>query len=131
MSIQANKEFIHHYMEDVCSQPKTEELLRKYITDETLIEHILASEAAFPMYQIEIEEMIAEEDLVSVRGTLYGTHQGLFMDFPGTGKTFSSPIFVTYRVVGGRIVDHWMILDSADLMRQLSIPQPQATGGSG
>jgi predicted ester cyclase len=129
MSIQANKEFIRRYIEDVCSQPKTEELLRKYITDETLIEHILASEAAFPMYQIEIEEMIAEGDLISVRGTLYGAHQGLFMNVPGTGKTFSLPLFVTYRIVGGMIVDHWMILDSADLLHQLGIQQAQQQGG--
>jgi predicted ester cyclase len=131
MSIQANKEFIHRYLEDVCSHPKTEALLRKYITDETLIEHILASEAAFPMYKIELEEMIAEGDLVSLHGTLYGTHQGLFMNLPGTGKTFSLPLFVTYRVVGGMIVDHWMILDSADLMRQLGNPQSQDIGVSG
>jgi predicted ester cyclase len=128
MSIQANKEFIRRYAEEITNKPKTEELLRKYITDETLIEHILASETAFPMYKIEIEEMIAEGDLVSLRGTLYGTHQGLFMNVPGTGKTFNLPLFVTYRVVGGMIVDHWMILDSADLMHQLGILQPQATG---
>jgi len=129
MSLKANKEFIRHYLEDVCSQPKTEELLRKYITDESLIEHCLTSEAAFPMYKIEIEEMIAEGDLVSVRGTWTGTHQGIFMNIPGTGKTFSLPIFVTYRVVGGMIVDHWMIIDQNEFLRQISIPQAQQQGG--
>jgi predicted ester cyclase len=129
MSIQANKEFIRRYLEDVCSHPKTEVLLRKYITDESLIEHCLTSEAAFPMYKIEIEEMIAEGDLVSVRGTWTGTHQGIFMNIPGTGKTFSMPTFVTYRVVGGMIVDHWMIIDQNEFLRQMSLPQAQQQGG--
>ncbi len=128
MSIQENKEFIRRYLEDVSSKPKTEELLRKYIIDETLIEHILTSEAAFPMYKIEVEEMITEGDLVSVRGLMSGTHLGPFMDILGTGKSFCLPTFVTYRVVAGKIVDHWMKLDEADiaeLLRQLGIPQAQ------
>jgi predicted ester cyclase len=125
MSIKANKEFIRRYLRDVCSQPKTEELLRKYITDETLIEHILASEKAFPLYTLEIEEILAEGDLVSIRGVWNATHRGEFMGIPATGNTIHSSVFVTYRVVAGKIVDHWMIMDSADILRQLGVPQAQ------
>jgi predicted ester cyclase len=131
MSIQKNKEFIRRYLEDVSGKPKPEELLRKYITDETLIEHILTSEAAFPMYKIEVEEMITEGDLVSVRGLMSGTHLGPFMGIPGTGKSFCLPSFVTYRVVAGKIVDHWMKIDEADvtdLLGQLGITQAQPPG---
>jgi predicted ester cyclase len=129
--LSSNKEFIRRYLEDVSDKPKTEELLRKYIIDETLIEHILTSDTAFPMYKIEVEEMIAEGDLVSVRGLMSGTHLGLFMGIPGTGESFCLPSFVTYRVVAGKIVDHWMKIDEADvadLLRQLSITQAQPPG---
>ncbi len=130
MSTQANKQVIQKFLEIFSGKPKTEELLRQHTTDEALIAHALASELAFPCYRIDPIEMIAEGDLVSVRSTWSGTHLGEFMGVPATGKTIATPLFVTYRISGGKVVDHWMIIDSADLMQQLGIPQPQATGGS-
>jgi predicted ester cyclase len=129
MTTQANKQLLLKFYEVFNGNPKPEELLRQYISDETLIEHALASEAAFPLYRIDPIEMIAEGDLVSVRATWSGTHRGMFMGIPGTGKSFSTPIFVTYRFAGGKAVDHWMILDSVDLLRQLDISQVQEQGG--
>jgi predicted ester cyclase len=128
MSSQANKQLIQKLIERFSGKPKTDELLRQLVADEALIAHSLASESAFPCYRIDPIEMIAEGDLVSIRSTWSGTHLGEFMGVPGTGKTFATPLFVTYRISGGKVVDHWMIIDNADLMRQLGIPQPQATG---
>jgi predicted ester cyclase len=128
MSAQANKEFIRNYLEEVSGKPKPEELLRKYITDEHLIEHIMVSEAAFPLYSLDVEETIAEGDLVSIRGFFSGTHLGPFMGVPATDKPFRSPLFVTYRIAAGKIVEHWMMIDEADLMHQLGITQTQVQG---
>jgi predicted ester cyclase len=34
-------------------------------------------------------------------------------------------IFLTYRIAGGKIVDHWMLMDNLQLMQQLGfIPNP-------
>jgi len=131
MTSQSNKQLLLKFYEIFSGKPKTEDLLRQFFADETLIAHALTSEAAFPCYRIDPLEMIAEGDLVSVRATWSGTHLGEFMGVPGTGKNFSTPLFVTYRISSGKIVDHWMIIDTADIMRQLGIPQPQKTGTPG
>ena len=42
--------------------------------------------AAFPDFQFEIESLIAEGDLVHVRGTITGTQQGPYAGLPASGK---------------------------------------------
>lgn len=121
MSTEANKQFIIRYLEAFSGKPKPRELLEHYIADQTLIEHALVSEAAFPEYFLDIEEIVAEGDLVSVRGRVRGTHKGDFMGIPPTNKSFDISIYITYRVSDGKIVDHWMLLDSLALMQQLGV----------
>ena len=49
-------------------------------------------------------------------------HTGPFMGIAPTGKTFADvPLHITYRLAGGKIVDHWMMLDNADLMQKLGL----------
>src|SRR5262245_27463375 len=42
--------------------------------------------SAFPDFQQEVIELIAEGDRVAVRSILRGTHQGDFMGVPATGR---------------------------------------------
>jgi predicted ester cyclase len=51
------------------------------------------------------------------------------MGIPATGKTFSDvPFHITYRVEGGKIVDHWILMDSATLMQKLGLaPSPEGS----
>jgi predicted ester cyclase len=72
--------------------------------------------------------MIAEGDLVSVRGRARGVHKSPFRGIPPTGRSFDDPIYLTYRVAGGKIVDHWMLTDNAEMMQQLGVaPSPVET----
>jgi predicted SnoaL-like aldol condensation-catalyzing enzyme len=116
-----NKEFIIRYLAAVSGKPKSESLLREYIDDEDLIKHALASEISFPEYEIIPIDTLAEGDLVAVRGRFVGSHLGPFMGFPPTGKKIDMEFFVNYRIANGKIVDHWMIMDSAEMLRQLGI----------
>jgi predicted ester cyclase len=79
------------------------------------------NEAAFPGYKMGIEHMIAEDDLVSVIGRASGTHKGPFMGMPPTGKSWDVPLHITYRVKDGKIVEHWLVLDTAAFMQQLGM----------
>ena len=127
MSMQENKAFVRKYLEAMSGKPKPAELVNQYVDEQPMKDHISAAEAGFPGYELEADQMIAEDDLVSVIGRFSGTHTGSFMGIPPTGKSFSNvPIHITYKVENGKIVDHWMLFDSANLMQQLGLV-PSAT----
>jgi steroid delta-isomerase-like uncharacterized protein len=81
--------------------------------------HIRALRAAFPDLQVTIDDIVAESDLVAVRATWRGTHQGEFRGVPPIGRkiTFSGMVF--WRVAGGMIRERWGLIDTVALMRQL------------
>lgn len=116
-----NKEHVMRLYAAMNGKPKPESLLRTYIEDESLIEHALATEASFPEYEVIPQDIIAEGDLVAVRARLVGIHKGPFMGIPPTGKKVDMEFFINYRFANGKVIDHWMILDSAVLMQQLGI----------
>lgn len=121
MSIEKNKAFIKQYFETFNGKDKPAPLLKEFVTPsgETLIEHILAFESAFPRYHLTIEDMIAEGDKVVVRATFKGTHQGHLMNIPPTGKDVIQPLIVIYRISEGKIDKHWLVIDQLSIMQQL------------
>ena len=127
MSIADNKEFIRRYLEAISGRPKSAATLDLYMSDVSLKEHIRAAEAAFPLYRLDAEEMIAEGDLVSVRARVRGTQLGEFQGLPPTGKSVDFAVFLTYRIANGKIIDHWMLTDTLTLMQQLGV-MPAAEG---
>ena len=132
MNAQANKDFIRRYFEALGGKPKTPELVDEYVAEQPLKDHIAMYEAAFPEYGLQVQQMIAEGDLVSVIGRASGTHKGSFMGMPPTGKSWDVPIHITYRLKDGKIVDHWMVVDTAAFMQQLGmIASPASTEGGG
>lgn len=125
MSLEYNKELVRRYLEALSGKRKTREIIDKYVTDQELIDHILSSEVAFPEYRLDIEEMVAEGELVSVRGTVSGVNRGPLKDMPATNREVSFAIFVTYRVVNDKVVEHWMLTDDLAWMKQLGlVPSP-------
>ena len=128
MSTEKNKEFIRQYFEALSGKPKLPELVDQYVAEQPLKEHIAMNEAAFPSYELRVEQMIAEDDLVSVIGRASGTHKGSFMGIPPTGKTWDVPLHITYRVKDRKVVEHWLVLDTAAFMQQLGmIPSNEGT----
>jgi len=125
---QKNKEFIINYFNDLATGvPKTRAFLEKYMTDEALIAHIEFFEAAFPLYEIYIDEMTAEGNRVIVQARLKGTHMGDLGGIPATFKTVDFPFVIKYEIENNKIVNHWMIADQMSLMEQLGvIPSAQA-----
>ena len=121
MSIEENKTFVREYLDAINGQPKTASLSARYIAEPALIDHIQACETAFPCYRLDVDEMLAEGDLVSVRGMIRGVHQGPFMGVAATGNPVEFSIYITYRVQDGKIVDHWMLTDDVALMRQIGM----------
>ena len=128
MNAQENKDFIRAYFEALSGKPKPPELVDQYVAEQPLKDHIAMYEAAFPEYGLLVEQMIAEDDLVSVIGRASGTHNGPFMGMPPTGKSWDVPIHITYQVKNRKIVDHWLVVDTAAFMQQLGmIPSNEGT----
>ena len=125
-----NTAFIAAYFEAISGNEKPTELQEEYIadSDQALKDHIDMFEAAFPLYELIAEDMIAERDEVAVRATFRGVHQGEFAGIPATGLEVEIPVFLIYRIEDGLIVEHWMQADVMGLMQQLgALPAPEAS----
>lgn len=63
--------------------------------------------AAFPDFQIVVDDLIAEGDRVTARLTQFATHQGDFLGIAPTGQRVTLPGIAIYRIAGGKIVEAW------------------------
>jgi predicted ester cyclase len=70
---------------------------------------------------LDAEDTIAEADKVVVRFTFRAAYGGGFMNIPATGQQVAMPGIIIYRIADGKIVEHWMQVDSAVLMQQLGV----------
>ena len=75
--------------------------------------------AAFPDIQLTIEDMVAEGDRIAFRSTMRGTHQGVFLGIPPTGKYVTVTLIDIVRIENGKIVEQWGGPDLFDLLKQL------------
>ena len=72
-----------------------------------------------------IEDLVAEGDRVVVRWTNSGTHVGEFAGIPATGKTFTIAGIDIYRLVDGKLCEHWHVVDQLSMLGQLGLlPEP-------
>lgn len=77
--------------------------------------------AGFPDWRLEIDELLAEGDLVAARLTSSGTHTGTFVGFPPTGRRFAVTEAMVFRLDGDRIREIRIIPNLIGQMRQLGL----------
>jgi predicted ester cyclase len=63
------------------------------------------------------------------RLTVTGTHTGPFLGLAPTGQRVSGCAFEAWRLRDGQCTEHWLHLDTSDLLRQLGLPFDGAVGG--
>ena len=81
--------------------------------------------AGFPDQHTVTDDMLAEGDKVAARFTFHGTHTGNFQGIPPTGKAVTMGGMAFWRIVGGKIAEHWVQIDALGMMQQLGvIPGP-------
>jgi steroid delta-isomerase-like uncharacterized protein len=77
--------------------------------------------AAFPEDKVTIDQIVAEGDMVSYRGTETGTHRGEFLNIPATGKSATWTEIQFFRFQDGMVAEHWVDVDIFSWFQQLGI----------
>ena len=72
------KTLITEYLNALSGKPKPPALVHQYVSDERLSEHSAAVEAAFPEYELHVEDMLADGNKVVVRAEFRGKQVGTF-----------------------------------------------------
>jgi predicted ester cyclase len=81
---------------------------------------------AFPDLRVQIDKILAEGDLVSVRFIAEGTNTASGLGLPVTGKSIRITGTTILRIVNGKIVEEWPSFDQLDLLRQLGLMPTQS-----
>ena len=79
---------------------------------------------AFPDLRYEIHDAFGDDHRVAVRVTARGTHRGVFLGKPPTGRSFAAQQIHLFRVDGDRIAEHWACRDDVTVMVQLGLDRP-------
>jgi steroid delta-isomerase-like uncharacterized protein len=139
MTIEENKQFMGHFIEEVINQKNLEaidEMVAENFVEEIpfpgqgpgregLKTAVTALMTGFPDLHWVVDEQVAEGETVVTRFTMTGTHQGEFMGIPATGKSINVWGVVIDVVTNGQFARSRLIMDSVGLLVQLGvIPGP-------
>ena len=83
--------------------------------------------SAFPDWQEEIVQLVAEEGAVAGRFRCSGTHRGEFLGEAPTHKRMDVEEVFFLRVEDGKFVDFWGLEDSLGRLRQLGLLRSHGT----
>jgi len=73
----------------------------------------------FPDFKLEVEGVLAENDMVVSRYTATGTDSVGYMGMPPTGKAVKTAAIQMFRFKDGKIVESWAARDDLGTLRQL------------
>jgi steroid delta-isomerase-like uncharacterized protein len=79
---------------------------------------------AFPDLHCTVEDEILEAGRSAAHWTMRGTHMGLFLGNPSTGRRIVSKGTIFIRIVDDRIIEVWIQIDQYDMLQQLGIVPP-------
>ena len=140
------KEVLQNIIRDIWNEPdlnKVMDAADTYVHEDVIDHHPVAESrgidgtkrlftmyhTAFPDMQFEAEDLVEEGDRVALRWRARGTNTGEFMGMPPTGRPVDVTGIDIYRIVDGKVKEHWPQLDMITLLRQLGVmPAPNQSG---
>jgi CubicO group peptidase (beta-lactamase class C family)/predicted ester cyclase len=133
--LETNKDIARRYIEELFSQGNldvADELISEEFVNhspfgaddtrdrEGLKQAVTGFLASFSDGEFVIDDMIAEGDLVAIRGTGRGTHDGqAFAGAPATGAKVEFTWTIFLRIKDGKITDRWANVDDLALLTPL------------
>jgi predicted ester cyclase len=138
MSAKENKELIREHVKRINEANKDVTKIRSWgdkiyvssyvchypfrdMSREETIESWASMVSAFPGFEWSTDALVAEEDRVVNISTIKGTHKGIFIGIPATGKQILVRWVTLYKIGGGKILEGWEFPDMLSLMGQLGV----------
>ena len=121
MSTEANKTVVRRYIEEVINGGSLE-LIDTFFAPEMRARvrgFLTGGDDPFPDGREEIQDLVAEGDMVMARWIFRGTHQGEFMGIAPTGKSIEITGYGTYRFENEQIVWDTVSFDWLDALEQI------------
>ncbi len=126
-------QLIAHYVEEVLNQGNLELLneicapdYKRHLSPVTeplslneQRERLAAIRTAFPDWELKLEEIICEGDIIAFRATVRGTQKGVFLGLPATGKSVKASALDIIRIRDRKFIEHWGGPDLFTLTQQL------------
>jgi predicted ester cyclase len=137
MSSDANKDLIRRYIEAVDNNQSSD----WSIIDEYIAEEFVAHNPPLPGVTLDRDGMkqaaeifrqatpgrheilmqVAERDLVVSYIVGKGVHAGEIVGIPATGNDVETAGIVIHRIVDGKIVEYWSVVDMARVLQQVGV----------
>jgi len=89
---------------------------------ERIKREVASHRAAFPDWNEQVDDIVAERDEVVIRFTSTGTQRGEFQGIAPTGRKVTIQEVAIFRLEGGKIVEQWGMPDVHGLLEQLRVP---------
>lgn len=124
MSIEANKQLVRRLVTEAVAAHNADVLDEVAAGEfaEAAKRWVRPFQSAFPDFQMEIVDLIAESDTVVGHFKCSGTHLGAWLGVPATGRRFEGvdEIYI-FRIADGRLVSATGVEDNLTRLRQLGI----------
>lgn len=133
MTVEQNKQIVIKFNNDFFGKANTEitkDLLADSFENHTappngpkdasvMISFITAFHKGFSDVSVQIQEVLGEDDKVSLRKTITATHTGEFMGKMQTGKKVELNVIEIDILKNGKITDHWSRNDFMQVVQGL------------
>lgn len=133
MSLEQNKTIVRRFNKEVIEEKNTALMDELFLPDfinrtvrpgyspgpDGMIAFLQVFWKAFSPLKVEILDQVAENDKVTTRKIIHGTHTGTFMDWEPTNKQVEFHIIDIVRLSEGKYAEHWSVIDMRSVVAQI------------
>jgi ketosteroid isomerase-like protein len=91
---------------------------------ETVKHHVAEWLSGFPDLRFTVEQILVEGERVMTQSVMHGSHTGVWLGVAPTNKEVSIRLSVIHRIVDGKIVEDWVLVEALGFFQQLGLVPP-------
>lgn len=112
---------IEHWAPDVVHHWQGQPVKKSF-----MVEQMQLGLNAFPDLHLDVQSIIGEDDLVSLRIRVTGTHKGAFAGIAPTGRRVTWDMVEELRFVDGKVVERWDVVNMMPALQAVgALPSPE------